>query len=119
MRKVVDRLIRERLDDGEPRADLLGMLMAARDADTGEPMSPDQLHDEVMTVMAAGIETASTSLTWLFHEVGSRPDIERRLHAELDEVLGSRPVTFEDLPKLVLTQNLVRRPSGCAARPGS
>ncbi|WP_405020818.1 cytochrome P450 [Kitasatospora sp. NBC_00070] len=108
LRKVVDRLIRERLDDGEPRADLLGMLMAARDADTGEPMSPDQLHDEVMTVMAAGIETASTSLTWLFHEVGSRPDIERRLHAELDEVLGSRPVTFEDLPKLVLTQNLVR-----------
>ncbi|MFF3693219.1 cytochrome P450 [Streptomyces sp. NPDC002221] len=108
LRKVVDRLIRKRLDDERPRADLLGMLMAARDADTGEPMSPDQLHDEVMTVMAAGIETASTSLTWLFHEVGSRPGIERRLHAELDEVLGSRPVTFEDLPKLVFTQNLVR-----------
>ncbi|MCM2422872.1 cytochrome P450 [Streptomyces sp. RKAG293] len=108
LRKVVDRLIRERLDDDRPRTDLLGMLMAARDADTGEPMSPDQLHDEVMTVMAAGIETASTSLTWLFHEVGARPEIERRLHAELDDVLGSRPVTFEDLPKLVFTQNLVR-----------
>ncbi|MEU3407396.1 cytochrome P450 [Streptomyces sp. NPDC006670] len=108
LRTVVDRLIRERLHDSRPREDLLGMLMAARDPDTGEPMSPDQLHDEVMTVMAAGIETASTSLTWLFHEVGSRPDIERRLHAELDEVLGSRPVTFDDLPKLVFTQNLVR-----------
>ncbi|MFF1909727.1 cytochrome P450 [Kitasatospora sp. NPDC058218] len=108
LRTVVDRLIRERLDDGRPREDLLGMLMAARDADTDEPMSPEQLHDEVMTVMAAGIETASTSLTWLFHEVGSRPEVERRLHAELDEVLGGQPVTFDDLPNLVFTQNLVR-----------
>jgi len=87
--------------------DLLGLLLQARD-DDGTPMDPAQVRDEVLTFLTAGIETVSTTLTWLYHELGRHPQVERRLLAERDEVLGERPVTFDDLPRLAYCRDVVR-----------
>ncbi|QRK11927.1 cytochrome P450 [Archangium violaceum] len=80
--------------------DLLGMLMAASDADTGDTFDDAQLRDEVMTLLLAGHETTATALAWTFHLLEQNPEVEATLHAEVDAALGGRVPTLADLPKL-------------------
>jgi cytochrome P450 len=85
------------------RSDLLSMLLAARDEDTGAPMSDRQLHDEILTLVAAGHETTANLLSWCFHLLSSNPAIEQRVHAEVSNVLGLRRPTLADLANLPFT----------------
>lgn len=105
---VVLRLIAERRRSGEDAGDLLGMLMSARDEETGEGMTDAQLRDEVMTIFLAGHETTANALTWTFYLLSSHPDVRRRLQNELSTVLGGRSPTFEDLPKLSYTLQVIQ-----------
>jgi cytochrome P450 len=108
--QVVWRVIGERRKsgaDGEDRGDLLSMLLAARDADTGEGMSDRQLRDEIITLMLAGYETTANALTWTFYLLAQNADAERRLHEEVDAVLGARPPEADDLPRLVWTRMVI------------
>ncbi|WP_225625951.1 cytochrome P450 [Streptomyces werraensis] len=107
LKTIVDTILDERLRATEERDDLLSLLMAARD-ENGEPLSHQQLHDEVVTMVVAGADSTAYTLSWLLHELGRNPAIEARLHRELDTVLGGRPVTFDDFPKLEYTQRLIQ-----------
>jgi cytochrome P450 len=75
------------------------MLLRARD-ETGESMSNQQIHDEVLTIMSAGTETTMVALSWAFYVLGARPDIEKRIHAEVDDILDGRPAGLDDIPRL-------------------
>jgi len=87
--------------------DLLARLMAARDdGDHGQGMTDAQIRDEVMTLFLAGYETVASALTWTWFLLAQNPSVEARLHAELDEVLGERAPTVEDLPDLVYTRQV-------------
>ena len=86
--------------DGADQGDVLSMLMLARDTETGEPMTDQQVFDEVITLLTAGIETTALALAWIFHEIAANPEIEQRVLTEVDEVLAGRQVTFDDVPKL-------------------
>ncbi len=97
---LVDRIIAERVREGRDHGDLLSMLLAARDADTGEPMPPKQIRDEVLTLLLAGHETTANALGWTFYLLSGAPEVEEKLHAELDQVLGGRLPTVEDLAHL-------------------
>lgn len=106
MRAVVGTLITDWRAAGVDRGDLLSMLLMARD-DDGEPMTDQQAYDEVVTLLSAGIETSALALAWLFHEIARHPEVERRVHEEVDQVLSGRPVTAEDVPKLTYVQQVV------------
>ncbi|GAA0512684.1 cytochrome P450 [Saccharopolyspora subtropica] len=101
---VVHRMVQERRRTGVVGEDLLSMLIAARDADTGEPMSDQQIRDEVLTLLMAGHDTTANGLAWTFHLLGSNPRAAELLAAEVDEVLGDRLPTFADLPRLAWTK---------------
>jgi cytochrome P450 len=88
--------------------DLLSMLLAARDQDTGEPMPDVQVRDELLTMLYGGTETSATTLAWAFHELGRHPDVAARLRAE---VAGRRTVTAGDLPALTYTDQVLREVS--------
>lgn len=100
MRSIVSEVIASWRADNVDQGDLLSTLMLARDPETGEPMTDQQVFDEVITLLSAGIETTALALAWIFHEIAANPSIEQRVLAELDEVLDGRPVTFDDVPKL-------------------
>jgi cytochrome P450 len=104
---VVYRIISERRASGEDKGDLLSMLLAARDED-GSQMNDRQLRDEVMTLFLAGHETTALTLAWSWYLLGTNPEAERKFHAELDEVLGDRPPTAADLPRLKFTEQLAK-----------
>ena len=86
--------------DKEEKGDLLDMLMAARDADTGPGMTDAELRNEVALLIFAGHETTATTLTWAFYLLSQHPEAEAKLHAELATVLGGRTPTLADLPNL-------------------
>jgi cytochrome P450 len=83
----------------EPKGDLLGTLLAARD-DDGAGMSDGQLRDEVMTLFLAGHETTSLALAHALYLLSLNPAIERRLHDEIRAVLGDRLPTADDARSL-------------------
>jgi cytochrome P450 len=71
-------------------------------------MSDLQVRDEVMTAMLAGHETTANALAWSFHLLAANPEQRTRLESELDEVLGGRPPTMADLPRLPFTLQVFR-----------
>jgi cytochrome P450 len=103
LRKIVLDIIAERCRDGRDHNDLLSMLLAVRDEETGEGMKDDQLRDEVLTLILAGHETTATALSWTWYLLSQNPEAERKLHAELDQVLGGRAASVGDLPNLNYT----------------
>ncbi|MFE0025067.1 cytochrome P450 [Amycolatopsis sp. NPDC059021] len=107
MRAIVLELIEDWRAEQADHGDLLSMLLLARDAETGEGMTDQQVHDEVITLLTAGIETSALALSWLFHEIAQNPEVEQKLHDEVDEVLGGRQVTAGDVPQLVYTRQII------------
>lgn len=101
MDRIIYQMIAERRRSGRDHGDLLSMLMAAQDEQgDGGSMTDQQLRDECVTLMLAGHETTSNGLTWTLYLLSQYPQVEARLHAELDAVLGDRPPTPADLPRL-------------------
>ncbi|MEP7287267.1 MAG: cytochrome P450 [Chloroflexota bacterium] len=103
LREFIFSVIRQRREQGL-QDDLLSMLMSSRDADTGEFMTDDQLHDEVLITFFAGHETTASLLTWTFYQLSKNPDVEAKLHEELDSVLNGQSPTLEDMPRLPYTK---------------
>lgn len=89
LRREFDQVIARYKEAGADHGDLLSLLLAARDADTGEAMDPEQVRDELVTITVAATETTSAALAWAFHELGRAPDADRRLHAEISESVGT------------------------------
>lgn len=107
LRGVLDETIAEYRRTGVDHGDMVSMLLMARDEATGEGLSDAQVRDEAVTMLLAGSETTSTLLSWVFHVLGQRPDLEALLHAEVDEVLGDGPVAFEQIGRLAYTRRLI------------
>jgi cytochrome P450 len=105
--RIVYRIIRERRASGEDPGDVLSMLLAARDAETGQGLSDIELRDEVMTLFLAGHETTANALIWALSLLSKHPEVARKLTDEVDK-LGGRPPRFEDLPALPFTLSVFK-----------
>jgi cytochrome P450 len=86
--------------------DLLSMLLAARD-DDGQGLADSEIHDQVLTFFLAGSETVSSVLSWAWHLLGCHPDIQARLHNEVDTVLDGRVAEYHKIPQLKLTGRII------------
>ncbi|MGC2459539.1 MAG: cytochrome P450 [Steroidobacteraceae bacterium] len=85
--------------DAAGDSDWLAMMMAARDRRDGSAMSHRELIDEVMTIIVAGHETTAAVLNSVWYLLSQHPEIEARLHAEVDatELPDLRLTTIESL----------------------
>ncbi|MCA6093814.1 cytochrome P450 [Streptomyces sp. SCA3-4] len=87
--------------------DLLSSLLEARD-DEQSGMSERELADQIAVLVLAGAETTSAALAWSWHLLGAHPTAEEELLAEAGAVLGGAVATWQDLPRLVHTDRVVR-----------
>jgi cytochrome P450 len=101
--EVIFPLIRERRRSGEDTGDVLSMLLLARDAETGEGLSDLQLRDELVTMLFAGHETTANALGWALYQLSAHPEVRARAEREVDDALGGRLPTTDDLPRLPFT----------------
>jgi cytochrome P450 len=106
--RAIYRIIDERRKSTEDRGDLLSMLLMATDTEgDGTGMSDTQLRDEALTIFLAGHETTANALTWTWYLLSQHPDVEARLHEEIDRVLGGRSPVFEDMAFLPYTRRVL------------
>jgi cytochrome P450 len=89
---------------GSESDSVVGRLIDARDDETGMGLDAKALRNEAAVLFMAGHETTANALAWTWFLLSQAPEVEARLHAELDSVLGRRPVTLADVPKLVYTR---------------
>jgi len=108
---IIYGMIAERRASSTDRGDLLSMLLLAHDEEDpgshGGVMTDLQVRDEAMTIFLAGHETTANALTWMWYLVSQAPDVERRMHDEIDGALGGRLPTVADLPSLPFTERIV------------
>lgn len=100
---TIYRLIAEHRASGDDKGDLLSMLLLAQDEEGQGGMSDTQVRDEVLTLFLAGHETTANALTWTWYLLSQNLEAERRILAEIDEVLGGRAPAFDDLSRLPYT----------------
>ena len=104
---VVYRIIEQRRRDFQDGGDLLSSMILARDSDTGEAMSDEQLRNQVMTLMLAGYETTASALTWTWYLLSQHPDTFKRMQTEARQVLGGRAPLYADLDHLSYTRQVL------------
>ncbi|MGE0679803.1 MAG: cytochrome P450 [Candidatus Binatia bacterium] len=96
---LYDAITRRRTIGTAGRVDILSMLIEARD-EQGQPLTDNELRDELITMLVAGHETTATSLAWTFHHILRQPEIVEKLKAELHQIVGEGPVEPQHLHKL-------------------
>jgi cytochrome P450 len=94
-RKLVDGTVRravvERRNGGARNGDALSLLMGLDDA---------EIADEVVSLLMAAVDTTPGTLAWTWYLLARHPEVEARLHEELDSVLDGRPPTADDIARL-------------------
>lgn len=93
--------IRERREQGNlSGTDIFSLLMSARD-EQGQPMTDEELHDELMTLLVAGHETTASALVWALYWIHHLPDVHDKLRHELDTLGdGANLMELSRLPYL-------------------
>ena len=107
-RAVVQRLLDKRRATGTEGDDLVARMLSARNPETGEAMTDEQLIDNLATFLLAGHETTAKTLTWTLYLLARAPEWQERVRAEITSVTGGRPVTAGDIAKLTLTQRVLK-----------
>jgi cytochrome P450 len=111
---IVQTMIDERRKTNQTRKDLLTLLFAAQDPETGLGMSDEQLRDEVMTLFLAGHETTANALAWTIYLLTQHPDIAQRLAAEVRPV-GMRSRLREPAPAMEMDKGPSSVGQACAS----
>ncbi len=100
---IVYRMIEEHRRKGANGGDLLDMMLQASGswmAGAASREADEQLRDQVITIFLAGYETVASALTWTWYLLSQNPDAEQRMQKEIDDVIGNRAPTIDDVPKL-------------------
>jgi cytochrome P450 len=102
-RAVLDEIVfseisRRRAAPDDERQDILSLLLGAR-GEAGEAFTDREVRDQVMTLMFAGHDTSTSTLTFMMHELARHPDVLARLQAEQDDVLGGDVPDIDRLEK--------------------
>ncbi|MFE9994174.1 bifunctional albaflavenone monooxygenase/terpene synthase [Streptomyces avermitilis] len=103
---LVDEIVAERRVSGQKPDDLLTALLEAKD-DNGDPITEQEIHDQVVAILTPGSETIASTIMWLLQVLTEHPEHAAKVCAEVESVTGDRTVAFDDVRKLSHTNNVV------------
>jgi cytochrome P450 len=105
--RLVSEVAAQRRIKNIASTDILGMLMEARDRETGQVMPDHQLVSEIMTLVVAGHETTASTLNWTWYLLSQHPEVEERLSSELCTLLREEAPQLADLSTFVYTRQVI------------
>ncbi len=105
--RALDRIIEQCRTRAESERSLVGRLLIARDGE-GKGLSPEALRNEVIVLFMAGHETTANCLAWVWYLLSQCPDVEARLHGEIEQVLGGRLPTLADVARLEYARAVIQ-----------
>ncbi len=103
---TIDAVIREQLAHPLSSKSFAAMFAAAKYPD-GSGLNFGQQRDEILTLMSTGYETAGDALCWTLYLLARHPDVEWKVLRELDDVLGGRAPSADDISKLSFTRQVL------------
>ena len=103
---VIEEAIAGYQADPARDCELVRLLLAARDPDTGRPLTHDEVVSDLAVFLIAGHDTTSTTLTYALWALGHHPDLQDRVAEEVGE-LGDRPLTVSDVRSLPFTVQVI------------
>jgi cytochrome P450 len=106
--QIIYSIIESRRKTNTTYHDLLQMLLEAKDEETGESMTNEQLRDEVITLFSAGSETSSNALAWTIYLLCTNPEKKEKLKQEINKIAGNRTIQFADIPLLTYTNQIIQ-----------
>ena len=105
--KLVSAIMAKRRAEPAEHFDYLSMLMNARDKESGDPMTERALIDEVMTLVVAGHETTASALNWAWYLLARHPEVDARMHAEIEATPEMTAPGLGQMEQLQYTQNVI------------
>ncbi len=105
--ELVDLMIAKKLAVGAYEDDLFAELLNLKD-EQGEPHGRTSVVDEIVTILFAGHETTTTTLTMTWVLLSQHPEIQSRVISEIDQICGDRQIASEDVDKLALTSAVIK-----------
>lgn len=105
---LVTPIIEAHRASGEDKGDLISMLLQAQANDDTGILTDEQIVKEVHNLAAAGYEVTTFSMAFMLYLVATHPEVEAKLLAELDNVLGDKPLTMETLSQLSYNEQVVK-----------
>ncbi|GAA0409734.1 cytochrome P450 [Cocleimonas flava] len=104
---AVDAII-AKAEEGGHDGTLVAELLKANQTESGiDTMTKEQIRNELIVLFMAGHETTANVLAWTWYLISQAPEVEKKLHAELDEVLQGRTPEFADVDKLKYTRAIL------------
>ena len=104
---AINKTIAERRSSRSNGEDLLGLLLSAKD-DKGRGISDEHVHDEVITMLVTGQETAAVALSWTIALLAQYPEFQEQAAAEIAQVTNGREVMAGDYSHLTLLNAVVQ-----------
>jgi cytochrome P450 len=87
--------------------DVIWRLIHLRDRRTGEGLPLNEVRDEAASIIAGGVSPTARAMTWIWYLLGEHPEVQARLHEELDTVLAGSAPTPARLPLLTYTRQVI------------
>ena len=98
---LIYTLIAQRRDNDHDYNDVLSMLMSAESGeDLNTKLTEKQIHDHILTFLAAGHETTAITLVWTLYLLSQYPQVRMKLQDEIRSVLAGREPTIDDLARV-------------------
>ncbi len=107
MRRTIEAMVAARRAAPGRQEDLVSLMLAAKDPESGRAMDDDEIADNIVTFMTAGHETTAMALTWTLMLLAAHPTIEDRVVAEIDAVCGAGAVEPGHVARLAYTRQVV------------
>lgn len=108
MKAMADGAIEARRQGGPgPVPDLLDLLLAGADPESGRRMDTGELRDNLLTFIVAGHETTALTLAWALYLCAFDPCVQTRARVEAKTALGGRAATVADLPRLGFVRRII------------
>jgi cytochrome P450 len=107
VRRIITDVVARRRAEGIDRGDLLSAFLLHPDQ-AGAVFTDEQAVDEVVGLLAAGVDTPAVALSWVFHELSCHPEVERRACEEIDAVVGDGPVTEDRVRSLEYLHRVIQ-----------
>jgi cytochrome P450 len=109
---IIERKSRERDSGAQAQVagefqDMLTMWMEAGAKARGGAFIADEIRDEVVGIFVAAHGSTAMFLSWTFYHLATHPEIQDRVRAEVDQVLGGRVPSYGDLPGLSYTRQVI------------
>ena len=104
---IVDNVIAQAIKNPQQDTLMGHFLQRLKAKNSYESMTSKEIRNELIVLFMAGHETTANTLAWAWYLISQCPEVERRLHTEIEDVLGDKSATFESVDKLVYTRAIV------------